>query len=394
MALQVAPNKSSGLDPPPLLWLRATTSPAASRQVVRAHLRHLAGTFRADGWTVHTGDRPPDGDEVEGALAVLDDPWIEALPEAARALARATAPALDRWRVPRLRGAAGEQAWNPRRGPYTLQELRRRAVSGRRLRAVPTPDAATGFAVAPPGTAAPLLADGWPPSPDRLLLVPGVRLYRYDDPADHERWELDPWVPEEAAVVVDVGCGHGRLGARLRRPGRRVIGIEPDRSMAREAARRLDWVLAARAEEALPALASPIDCFVFADVLEHLPDPARVLELAGERLSPDGRIVVSFPNHAWAPVLRDLAAGRWERTLAGVQARDHLVPFTRASLQRLAEECGLVLERAVPLSAPLPWRLRLWAGFVALSAGGRFRDVAAPQWIAALGRASAGSRPE
>jgi len=377
-----------------VLWLRATTSAAASRRVVRAHLQHLAGSFRADGWKVHTGDRPPDGEAVGGVLAVLDDPWIEALPEAARALARATAPALDRWRVPRLRGASGGQAWSPRHGPYTLQELRRRAVSGRRLQAVPTPDAATGFAVAPPGTAAPLLAVGWPPAPDRVLLVPGVRLYRYDDPADHERRELDPWVPEEAALVVDVGCGHGRLGTRLRRPGRRVIGIEPDRGMAREAAQRLDWVLAARAEEALPALAPSIDCFVFADVLEHLPDPARVLELAGERLSPRGRIVASFPNHAWAPVLRDLAAGRWERTLAGVQARDHLVPFTRASFRRLAEECGLVLERNVPLGAPLPWRLRLWAWLVALSAGGHFRDLAAPQWIAVLRRPSASSRPE
>lgn len=373
------------------LWLRASSA----REVVRAHLRHLAGVFRAAGWRIRRGEDPPPG-ELRGPLAVLDDPWIEAVPVAARALAEVTSPepgADAVWRVPRLRGGTGAQAWDPRHGPYTLSEVRRLAVDRRNLRMVPaanllaanpTSNLVSGLAVATAGEAASLLALGWPPAADRLALVPGVRLYRYDDPADHERREIDPFVPAEARVVVDVGCGHGRLGERLRGPGRQVIGIEPDPAMAREADRRLDRVLARRAEEALLLIDASVGCFVFADVLEHLPDPARVLALAAERLAPDGRIVVSIPNTAWAPVLRDLAAGRWESTLAGVQARDHLGPTTLDSLQRMAEGCGLQVESVTAQRPPLPWRLRLWARIVARLSGGRADTLSAAQWVVVL----------
>jgi len=379
------PQMSSHSPDPPVLWLRA----ASSRTVVEAHLRHVAGSFRADGWRVASGADRPAAEEVRGALAVLDDPWIEALPTAARALLEARdsqdTPA-PLWRVPRVRGAAGAQGWNPDRGPYTLHEARSRAVEPGALLTAAAPDLGSGFAVAAPGEARGLLAKGWPPAAGDLALVPGVRLYRYDDPADHERRELDGFIPEDAKRIVDVGCGHGRLGERLRRPGRWVVGIEPDAEMARQAARRLDQVLTARVEEALPTLSEPVDCFVFADVLEHLRDPAEVLGLAGATLSPGGRIVVSLPNSAWAPVLRDLAAGRWEPTLAGVQARDHLAPFTLDRIRTLAAECGLEIERSEGLSAPLPWGLRLWAFVVALGAGGRVRDLLFPQWIVVLHR--------
>ena len=372
----------------PVLWLRA----ASSRPVVRAHLHHVAGSFQTDGWGVVTGAEPPAPEEVPGALAVLDDPWIEALPAAASALLEArsskNAPA-PLWRVPRVRGASGDQGWSPEGGPYTLHEARRRAVDSGRLVAVAAPNLGCGFAVAAAGDARRLLAAGWPPAFGDLALVQGVRLYRYDDPADHERRELDPFIPEEAERIVDVGCGHGRLGERLRRPGRWIVGIEPDGEMARQAASRLDQVLTSRVEEALPTLSEPVDCFVFADVLEHLPDPAAVLSLASARLSPAGRIVVSVPNSAWAPVLRDLAAGRWEPTLAGVQARDHLAPFTFEGFRTLAGECGLEVERHQGLPAPLPWRLRLWARLVSLSVGGQIRDLLHPQWVVVL-RARAG----
>ena len=164
------------------------------------------------------------------------------------------------------------------------------------------------------------------------------------------------------------------------------MGIEPDWVLAREAARRLDLVLPVRAEEGLRALRPDVDCLVFADVLEHVPDPAGVLLEAAAVLSDDGRIVVSVPNAAWAPVLRALAAGRWDPTLAGNQARDHLAQMTAASFARLAAECGLEVESTTPLVAPLPRRLRWWAWLAARTAGGAVSDLLATQWILVLRR--------
>ncbi len=165
-----------------------------------------------------------------------------------------------------------------------------------------------------------------------------------------------------------------------------MIGIEPDLELARRAARRLDLVLPLPAEAGLETLRPGLDCVVFADVLEHTTDPAGVLEKAARALAPDGRIVVSLPNSAFAPVLRALAAGRWDPTVAGVQARDHLAAMTPASFRRLAAECGLRVVHEAAIAAPLPRALRLWAWLAARLCGGDPKDLLTPQWTAILER--------
>jgi SAM-dependent methyltransferase len=191
-------------------------------------------------------------------------------------------------------------------------------------------------------------------------------------------------VPASARTVVDVGCGSGLFGALAMRPGRRVVGIEPEWELARQARSRLDMVLPVSGEYGLKAIRTPVPCVVFADVLEHTSAPQRLLRLGAAALGPGGRIVVSFPNAAWAPVVRALAAGRWDAALAGVQARDHLFFTTPRSFANLAAECGLAVETMRPLGAAASWQGRVWARLAALTAGGSAAETAAPQWVAVL----------
>ncbi len=365
-----------------VLWLRLQTQ----RPVVAAHLRHVQGRFAAEGWRIVKGLDPPSS--LSGPLAVMDDPWAEPLPGVARFLADAVAENGSRWRVPRVHGLDPPQGWQPSNGPYTARDYERLArpprFRGRAGEAGPTPWC--GFCVATAEDGETLLAAGWPPRPGAVALVPDALLYRYHDPAAHERTELDPFIPEAATTVVDVGCGHGLLGARHRRSGRRVVGIEPDWDLALQAARRLDLVLPMGAEEGLAALRPDLDCLIFADVLEHLVDPVGALAQAAQVLAPGGRIIASLPNSAWIPVLRSLAAGRWDPTIAGVQARDHLAPMTPVSFRRLAAECGLRVVREVPLQAPLSPGSRFLAWVLARASGGDPRDLLTPQWIAILER--------
>ncbi len=367
---------------PGALWLRASST----RSVVRAHLRAVAGRFRAAGWQILEGEKPQDW---LGPLAVLDEVWADPLPEVAGFLARRATDAPARWRVPRISGGVGVQDWPLRQGPYTTMDYERRAAAARlRPGAAQNPGSAPwlGFAVAGAADAQALLARGWPPEPESVLLEPGAVLYRYADPAGHERHELDPYIPDTAKIIVDVGCGHGRLGERHRGPGKIVVGIEPDPDLAQAARERLDQVLALDALVGLDTLEEPLDCVVFADVLEHLSDPESVLAKAAAMLAEDGRVIVSLPNSSWAPVLHAAAAGRWDLTLAGVQARDHLVPMTPESFSAMAGRCGLRVVERIPFPIPLTWKLRLWARLVAWSAGGRAEDLSAPQWVLVLTR--------
>ena len=82
------------------------------------------------------------------------------------------------------------------------------------------------------------------------------------------------------------------------------------------------------------------DYIVCADVLEHLVDPGRVLDAAQQLLKPQGRLMISVPNAAYAGLIGELMAGEFRYREEGLLDRTHLRFFTRASLSRFVEERG------------------------------------------------------
>src|SRR5207247_220491 len=87
------------------------------------------------------------------------------------------------------------------------------------------------------------------------------------------------------------------------------------------------------------------DVIVFADVLEHLRDPARVLRETLELLAPDtGFIVASIPNVAHVSVRLELLLGSFRRETLGILDATHLHFFTRDSLEEFLASCGIAAE--------------------------------------------------
>lgn len=94
------------------------------------------------------------------------------------------------------------------------------------------------------------------------------------------------------------------------------------------------------------------DVVVCADVLEHLPDPAAVLDRVRGWIAPGGRLFVSLPNVANVAVRLSLLAGRFEYAEAGILDRTHLRFFTRRSALRLVESAGFRIRRVRPTPIP------------------------------------------
>ena len=198
------------------------------------------------------------------------------------------------------------------------------------------------------------------------------------------REEILARIPRTARRLLDVGCGAGETAAAARaRFGLRAEGIERDPLLAEAARSRLDAVHAGDAPDVLQALRARgerFDVLVFADVLEHLREPAAALESARGLAGRGAAIVVSVPNAGCAPIVADLLAGRFDPVAAGPEDAGHLRWFTRSGLRALLEESGLeataVDSVAVPGDGGLAARLS--------AAGVRFdpRDLGAIQWIA------------
>lgn len=149
--------------------------------------------------------------------------------------------------------------------------------------------------------------------------------------------------------ILDVGCGEGELGHALRERGHHVVGIDLGQPKF-----ELDRFIEAdvSAEFELDE-EEPFDVIILADVLEHVPEPERLLEAVRGLLAPRGRVIVSLPNVAHWFVRAQLMAGRFEYSDKGILDRGHLRFFTKASAMRLFDRAGFsVRETRV---CPIPW---------------------------------------
>ena len=153
----------------------------------------------------------------------------------------------------------------------------------------------------------------------------------------------------EGKTVLDVGCATGDLAVALKARGCTVSGIELDPEAAGKARPKLDRLVVADLEttpleEAFAG--SSFDRIVFADVLEHLREPAAVLRSALGVLAPDGEVIISAPNVAHGALRLALLGGRWRYTELGLLDRTNLRFFTLESLVELLSSAGLVIREA------------------------------------------------
>lgn len=178
---------------------------------------------------------------------------------------------------------------------------------------------------------------------------------------EHERPEIVRMVPDDALLVLDVGCATGALGAALKRllPAVSVIGIERDQSAASVARQRLDEVLCldlnGLTRDQIPG---HYDAIICADVIEHLLDPERLLRILADRVAPGGLLILSVPNvRHWSVLAPLLVEDLFTYTDEGLLDRTHLHLFTRTELIRMLGRAGW---RHVDLGAveiPMPAHL-------------------------------------
>jgi putative addiction module CopG family antidote len=98
--------------------------------------------------------------------------------------------------------------------------------------------------------------------------------------------------------VLDIGCGSGFYLAALREAGWDGEGIEPGETAAQFARKHCGLpVHNSNAEEALAACRDgSFDLVTMWHVLEHLPDPAKVLAEVRRILRPGGTLMLEVPN--------------------------------------------------------------------------------------------------
>jgi 2-polyprenyl-3-methyl-5-hydroxy-6-metoxy-1,4-benzoquinol methylase len=154
-------------------------------------------------------------------------------------------------------------------------------------------------------------------------------------------------------TVLEIGCGRGATGRMIKEqyPGTTYIGIEIDREAANEARKVLDHVVTCDVErfslEDAGIPSQEIDLVIFADVLEHLYDPWKVLRSLHAHLRPDGAVVASIPNAQNVRLLQNLTNGFWTYGNQGLLDATHIRFFTLIEIGKMFTGSGYRIDQMV-----------------------------------------------
>lgn len=170
------------------------------------------------------------------------------------------------------------------------------------------------------------LPDG-PAIPYRLLaaLLPGQRA----------RWDYEsfflPFRP--GGRLLEVGCGGGAMLKAVSDRGWRVVGVDFDpKAVANAHEKGLDVRCGSLEQQAFQD--GSFDAVVMNHVIEHVPDPARLLRESHRVLAPGGSLIAVTPNAAgWG---HRIFGADWR----GLEPPRHLQIFTPAALDGLARRSG------------------------------------------------------
>ena len=164
-------------------------------------------------------------------------------------------------------------------------------------------------------------------------------------------------------AVIDMGCGPGHLSAALRAKGCRVVGIDllpPADTSAFD-----EFIATDLNVRPFPRPLGNAETFLFLDVIEHLASPEHFLdELRKEaQQNLDLKIIISTGNIGFIVTRLMLFFGQFNYSKRGILDRTHTRLFTFASMRRILQESGFLIEseRGVPAPVPLVVKSRFWS---------------------------------
>jgi len=159
-------------------------------------------------------------------------------------------------------------------------------------------------------------------------------------------------IPPDTKRVLSVGCASGITEQELVKRGIKVDGVELNHEAAEAAKKRgLNVFEGDVSEIEIDTDNGQYDLIIYADILEHLPDPVNILQRHLRYLKSGGYIFVSVPNFRYYSIFWKLfIRGQIKYSNAGILDRTHLRITTRKMVLDWFDEVGLI---------PVSWKYQI-----------------------------------
>ncbi|MCC5825223.1 bifunctional 2-polyprenyl-6-hydroxyphenol methylase/3-demethylubiquinol 3-O-methyltransferase UbiG [Alkalimonas sp.] len=155
--------------------------------------------------------------------------------------------------------------------------------------------------------------------------------------------------------VIDVGCGGGILAESMARAGARVTGIDmADEALmvarlhALEAGVSVNYQQSTAEQFALTA-AGQFELVTCMEMLEHVPEPASVVQACADLVTPGGTVVFSTINKSWKAYAMAIVGAEYLLRLVPRGTHEYAKFIRPSQLMRFAEQAGLTITAATGL---------------------------------------------
>jgi 2-polyprenyl-3-methyl-5-hydroxy-6-metoxy-1,4-benzoquinol methylase len=209
------------------------------------------------------------------------------------------------------------------------------------------------------------------------MIHPINRLDLYASPANHDLVNRSQGLTIRRILDVGAGTGSNLHALKQLHPQAHAAAITCSYLEAAQLEKLADQTIVADLNQLIDSSAwqtiglgdDRFDLILLSHVLEHLQEPAQVLESISSLLSADGLLLIALPNICHWRTRLQIARGSFQYQESGVLDRSHLRFFTYWSARELVESChsltlihqwpvgGAILG---PLRAQLPQRSSQW----------------------------------
>ncbi|MDF0673221.1 MAG: class I SAM-dependent methyltransferase [Nitrospira sp.] len=159
--------------------------------------------------------------------------------------------------------------------------------------------------------------------------------------------EFLPLITEKPNSILDVGCGTGQFGRKLREMNKasELVGIELYAPAAVQAEKYYDKMYHDDVESLDLPYSEYFDYVICGDILEHLSDPWNTVSRIAKMLKKDGALICSIPNIRYWKIIADLTLyGRWDYTDSGILDSTHLRFFTKSTFFEMLHKANYKVE--------------------------------------------------
>ncbi len=149
---------------------------------------------------------------------------------------------------------------------------------------------------------------------------------------------------QKGSSVLEMGCSYGRMTKYLKEEllcDVSIVEMDEEAFASAKPYAKNGYCASLEQLNLEEAFADQrFDYILFADVLEHLPDPCKILTQAKALLKEDGEILISIPNICHNDILAELYQNRFSYTSLGLLDNTHVHFWGREDFARFAKDCG------------------------------------------------------